>query len=425
MSTGVAHRELTAEEKRQRLKELLRRRAAGDEPPLSAEYPLSAGQRALWFEHQRSPSIYNVLFAARVHSPLDVTALSRAFQALVDRHPALRTTYGLREDRPVQRIAAQPVADLTLTDAAGWSDRRLASTLRSAAAQPFDLEAGPVIRLRLFTRAPADHHLLLAVHHIAVDQWSLVILLEELAVLYRACRAGEATDKLLPPPERRYVDFARRQAELLAGAEGERLWRYWRRKLSGGLPALELPTDRPRPPIRAGEGASHLFVLDAPLAEGVQELARERGATLYATLLAVWLTLLHRLGGQSRLAVGSPMSGRDQIGFERVVGYFVNMTVIDVDLAGAGDFAQVLARVHRTVLEALDHQAFSAPLLAERLRWQRSPSRPPLFDAAFALESRGLDPSGISRLQVSRGGERVSFGGLELESALGPGRAIG
>src|SRR5205085_5151643 len=183
--------------------------------------------------------------------------------------------------------------------------------------RPFDIERGPVLRARLYAGGAADH-VLVTVHHIVGDYWTLGVLMDELRTVYPEAAAGG--EPALPPPAAEYADFVRWQAELLAGPEGERLWGYWRHKLAGELPALNLPTDRPRPPAQSDRGATHRFRVDAAPARRLRELARAEGTTLFAVLLAAYQSLLHRLGGQDDVLVGSPVAGRSRPEFAGVAG---------------------------------------------------------------------------------------------------------
>src|SRR5262249_42256173 len=257
-----------------------------------------------------------------------------------------------------------------------WTPETLCSRIEDAAYQPFDLERDPLVRVRLF-EGDDGMTLLLAIHHIITDLRSLQILLDELDRLYAAGRAGVEPE--LPPLERDYGDYARWQAERLAGPEGERLWTYWRERLSGDLPVLDLVPDKPRPPVRSSRGATQRFDVSATVSRRLHEFARAEGVTAYTVLLAAYLTLLHRHTGQEDLLVGTPVAAHGGPEFERVSGYFANMAVLRADLAGDPTVRESLGRVRREVLGALEHEEFPFSLLVERLRPDRDPSRTPIF----------------------------------------------
>jgi len=371
----------------------------------SGDRPLSPGQRALWFLHQMAPrsSAYNVAFAVRFLSPVDEAALAAACQRLVDRHPALRTTFPETAVGPVRRVAARAPVVFTVIDAAGFaaeSERRLSAL----AAAPFDVERGPLARFVLVRgAAPA---LLLAAHHLVVDLWSLVLLLEDLRLL----AAGAPAPAVAASGYDAYVAW---QAALLAGPRGAQLSAYWRDRLAGELPILDLPADRPRPPVASFRGAALPVALDAATTGRLQRLASAAGTTLYTVLLTAFQALLGRYTGQVDLTVGSPAAGRGRPADQEVVGYFVNLLVCRADLTGDPTFTALLARSRDAVLGGLAHQDFPFPLLVERLEPVRDPGRSPLFQAAFVLEKpHRLEELG--ELVLGRAGARGRLGGWEL-----------
>ncbi|ORV58912.1 non-ribosomal peptide synthetase [Mycobacterium europaeum] len=397
---------LSPEKKRALLSQLLMQEAEES----ASVYPLSYGQRSMWFIHKLAPAsaAYTITYAGRIVGPLDVPALEGAAQALVDRHPMLRTTYAERDGQPVQlvhphwpvRIARHHV---------GAGEGELDDWIRREADRPFDLYTGPVFRLTLLERTPDEHVLLLGLHHIAVDFWSIDIILDELRLLY----AAEHGATLPPPPTESFVDYADRQARMLAGADGERLWEYWRDQLAGELPVLELPTDRPRPGVQTYAGTVHRFTVDDTVTAGIKQLGRSMGATPYMTLLAAYAALLHRYSGQGEVVVGSPFACRDRVAVEGLVGYLTNPVALRADLHDDPTFRSLLERVKDTVQGALEHQDYPFALLVERLRPARDPGRTPLFSVSFAWEQTrrfsaepGAAPGGLhlQTLHVGQGG---------------------
>ena len=217
-------------------------------------------------------------------------------QSLVDRHPSLRTTFSAPHGEPIQQVHEQVKIWLHEEDASTWNDVVLNSHLVEASHRTFDLAQGPLMRVYLFRRSPQEHILLLTLHHIVIDFWSLSILLQELSVLYPAERAGIPTS--LPAPAVQYSDYVRWQVNMLQSQEGERLWAYWQTQLAGELPALNLPTDRPRPAVQTYRGDSHAFTLSNELTRQLKSLAKAEGATLYMILLAAFQVMLYRYTGQ-------------------------------------------------------------------------------------------------------------------------------
>ncbi len=390
--------------------------ALEDSPPvrvlsLQGDQPLSPGQRALWFLERLAPEAgaYNVAVAARVRGGLDVAALERALAELAARHEALRTVMWEVEGEPVQRAVAGLAPDFAVevAEAREWSEEGLQARLAREAWRPFDLAAASPLRVRVYERAGGERVLLLAVHHAVCDFWSLALAARELAALY----AGEE----LAPAGLQYADFVHWQAELLA-RRGERLGSFWREALDG-VPDLDLPADRPRPPVQTWRGLSRAAELPVELAEALRQLAAARGATLFAALLAAFQAQLGRYSGQDDFAVGTPTAGRGAPEWAGVVGYFVNPVALRADLAGDPPFRTLVERARRTALAGLEHADLPVVLLAERLRPLRDPARPPLFQAMLTLQQRrpGDDP-GLAAFALGEDGARIRLGGLELES---------
>ena len=404
---------LSSAEKRALLADLLRKKLSGPE----SLHPLSYNQQGIWFLSQLAPEsmVYNVSFAARIASELDVPALRRSFQALVDRHPCLRTTFSVRSGKPAQRIDQGAKVHFEELDASAWSRDEIEPRLTDEAHRPFDLEQGPLLRVSVFKRSAQEHYLLLVVHHIVIDFWSLSILLNELGTLYPAEAAGwRAT---LPPLDLQYSDYVRWQSEMLAGAEGERLWAYWQKQLAGQLPVLDLPTDRPRQPIQTHRGGSHDFVLNDELSGRLKALAKAQGATLYVVMLAAFQAMLHYLSGQDDLVVGSPVVGRSRAEFEQIVGLFTNPVFLRVNFSGNPTFEEFVSHVRQTVLAALEHQDYPTLLLVERLKPARDLSRPPICQVMFVLDKpHGLAEQGAPTFVHGEAGPTMNSGGLVLES---------
>ncbi|MEA2691113.1 MAG: hypothetical protein QOJ16_500, partial [Acidobacteriota bacterium] len=382
--------------------------------------PLSYGQRALWFLDRLSPGnpAYVIAGAARTRGPLRADALLRAGRALVARHPALRATFNADAAGPRQRIGAAACLDFREVEAADSQDRmEISRRLSEIAFLPFDLEHGPLLRLALFRLAGGEQALALSVHHIVADFWSVGVLLRELAVLYGGELDPSTPVESLPAPAFPYEELARREAERLAGPEGERLGEFWRQALTGYPLALELPTDRPRPPVQTYSGAARdLRLAPAPVA-ALRRLTRQRGATLYMGLLAAFEVLLARYSGQERLVVGCPTTGRADSALAGLVAYLVNPVAIPADLSGDPVFAELLGRTRAAALASFAHQEYPFPLLAERLQPDRDPSRSPVFQVVIVLQKgRRSGEDAMAALSAGEEGARLAFGPLLLES---------
>ncbi|RCJ26206.1 non-ribosomal peptide synthetase [Nostoc minutum NIES-26] len=354
-----------------------------DRPDILNIYPLSYGQQALWFLWQLAPesAAYNMVFACRICSQVNVTTLQNTFQLLINRHPQLRSTFSKQGNQVVQQIHQTQLPDFQQINASNWSEQELEQRVIQEYKQPFDLENGSVIRVRLFTSSPQEHILLMSVHHIAGDGWSMPLLMEELITSYPALESG--VQPSLTPLQHSYIDYIHWQRELLTTVQGEKLWNYWQQQLAGELPVLNLPTDKPRPPIQTYNGASYNFTLSPELTEKLKKLAQTEGVTQYILLLAAFQVLLYRYTGQEDILVGVPTSGRTQIEFAPIVGYFVDPVVIRANLSGNPSFEKFLAQVRSCVSQALAHQDFPFALLVERLQPQRESSHSPIFQTVF------------------------------------------
>jgi amino acid adenylation domain-containing protein len=409
---GASIKELAAQASRQLDDEP---RASG--PDVQSSQPLSHGQQALWFLSRMAPdsAAYHVTAAARIRQPVDAGALRRAYEALVERHAALRTTFIAEEGRPRAVVHERAAAGFELADASDLDDAGLNRLLVEMAHRPFALDAGPLARLSLLRTADGGHVLLLAAHHIVVDFWSLALLVQELGVLYDGERDGRSCS--LPPLPLEYADYVREETRMLDGPRGERLRLYWEKRLAGPLPVLDLRTDRPRPPVQTYRGASHALKLDAGLTRRLKTLARQADATLYVTLLAAFQTLLHRYTGQEDILVGTPTTGRGRAALSPLVGYFVNPVVMRTDLSGSPTFLELLGRVRQTVLDALAHREYPFPLLVQRLQPERDPSRSPLFQAMFVLQqAQTAQGQAASAFALGEAGAEMRSGRLAFES---------
>ncbi|MEW6234622.1 MAG: amino acid adenylation domain-containing protein [Candidatus Omnitrophota bacterium] len=400
--------DLSSSEKRAILAQLLRKKAK-----TASSHSLTPGQEALWLLHQSAPesAAYNAAYAIRIRSPIDDSALRGAFQCLLSRHDSLHSTFFLQEGTPVRIIRERQELFFEPIDVSGWTQEQLIAQVAEHYQQPFDLERGPLMRVHLFTRSDQDHILLLVIHHIACDAWSIWILMHEFRQLYPVLRSGKKA--ALPPLERNYADFVQWQKEMTDGPEGERQWNYWKKQLAGEIPPLNLPTDRPYSPTPNYEGATHAFRLSADIVHRLYELAKSQGATLYMILLAAFQVLLHRYTDQDDITIGSPASGRSQPDFSGIVGYFVNPVVLRANLSGDPSFGDFLSQTRRIVLDALAHQDYSFPKIVERLHPQRDASHTPIFQTMFIMQK---PPQSSEFAQLLTPGEAcVNWGGLDLQ----------
>jgi amino acid adenylation domain-containing protein len=412
-------------------------------PPITATRrdqpsPLSFAQQRLWFLAQMEgvSNAYHVSLGLRLTGELDDGALRRALDRLIARHEALRTTFSSTDGQPVQRIgAADSHFELQEHDlrqhadaAAEW--QRLANEEAHTA---FDLETGPLIRGRLLRLGEREHVLLITLHHIVCDDWSIGALTREFGALYGAYRQGQPDP--LPPLPIQYADYAAWQRHWLAGAVLQTQSDYWRRTLANAPALLELPTDRRRPVQQDYGGAFVSLTLDQDLTARLKALSQRHGATLFMTLLAGWAALLSRLSGQPEVVIGVPVANRGRAQIEPLIGFFVNSLAVRLDFTGSPTVSETLQRIKMRALEALQHQDLPFEQVVELLRPARNLSHTPVFQVMFdwrnfvaaAPELPGLTvepvqaPQSLAKfdltLELTEAGGCIS-GGLEYASAL-------
>ncbi|MGK5533235.1 amino acid adenylation domain-containing protein [Streptomyces sp. URMC 129] len=406
--SGIDLAGLTAEQKRALLAERLR----GRRTTRRSRFPASFSQQRLWFLDQLNPgsAAYNVPGALRVTGPLDIGVWRRCVHEIARRHEALRTTFAEENGEPVQVVADDLPPQLTVVDCAhlrgpGGEDG-IRALAREEFARPFDLRTGPLLRMTFLRLAPEEHILLLNMHHIVADLWSTSVLFGELVALYGAFVSGGASP--LPALPIQYADYAVWQRRRLAGEGPAADLEFWRDTLAGAPPTLELPTDRPRPPVQTTRGGSVPFRLPAALMDEVRELSRREGVTPFMTMLAAFLVLLHRYSREEDIVVGVPVANRGRKEIERLIGYFVNTLALRTDLSGDPSFRDLLGRVRQATLGAFAHQELPFERLVEELHPHRDLSRTPVFQVSFVFQNIPLP-------EFDAGGLRVEY--LEVESS--------
>ncbi|HKV11335.1 MAG TPA: amino acid adenylation domain-containing protein, partial [Thermoanaerobaculia bacterium] len=389
------------------------------EPPAPVErrgdLPLSFAQERLWFLDQLEPGspLYNMPVALLLEGELDVAALGAALAQVVRRHEVLRTTFASQGGRPVQVIREPAPAHLPVVDLGGLEpDLREGVTrelIREAARRPFDLARGPLLRAFLVRQGEREHALVAGTHHIASDGWSMTLLERELALLYGTFAAGRPSP--LPELPLQYADFAVWQRGWLQGEVLAAELDVWRRRLAGA-PVLELSTDRPRPAVPSRRGAVRLVAFPADLSQGLDALARERGATLFMVLLAGFQALLSRYTGQEDVSVGTPVAGRNRVEIEPLIGFFVNTLVLRTGLSGDPGLGELLGRVREVTLEAHAHQDLPFERLVEELHPERSLAHTPFFQVLLDLAHAAPAPSrlpGLRARSLEAGTETAKF----------------
>jgi len=356
--------------------------------PRDRPLPLSFTQERLWLVDRLYPGtpLYNVPTAFRLHGPLSVSALAAALTEIVRRHEALRTRYATTEEgTPVQIIEPAPEIAVPLVDLAALpEERRLAEARRLAweeSLRPFDLKVAPLLRALLLRLEAGDHVTVLTGHHIVSDGWSQNLFTREIGILYEAFAAGRPSP--LPPLPVQYADFAVWQRIHLRDDVLADQLAWWKERLAGAPPVLELPADRPRPPVQSFVGEVRAAIWSPPFVESLRGLARREGGTLFLLLLAAFETLMTRLTGREDVIVGSPMANRPRPELEDLIGFFANTLVLRTDLSGDPPLREVIARVRETSLGAWEHQDLPFERLVEELRPRRDPSHTPIFQVMF------------------------------------------
>jgi amino acid adenylation domain-containing protein len=366
-------------------------------PPIQAvsrdhALPLSFAQQRLWIQDQLEPNsaLYNVPRAIRMKGVLNLQAMEKALNAMVQRHEILRTKYGVENEQPVQIVSSDLTIPLSIVDLTTLPEATREKEARRIAQQeagtPFDLAQGPILRLALLRLADQDHILLLNTHHIASDGWSNGIFTRDLTLLYEA--ALEDRPASLPELPIQYADYAVWQRNWLQGEVLEKQLTYWKTRLDGAPPVLELPVDRPRPAIQTFRGAIENALLPKSLGAAIDTISRQEGATSFMTMLAAFQTLVLHYIKNPDIVLGTDLAGRNSVQTENLIGFFVNLLVFRTDLSGDPTFQELLHRVREVALGAYAHQDVPFEKLVEELRPERSLGHNPLVQVLFVQQTK-------------------------------------
>ncbi|GAB3441062.1 amino acid adenylation domain-containing protein [Actinophytocola sediminis] len=362
--------------------------------------PATFAQRRMVFLHQLAPdsAAYTSAVRYRLTGELDVSALELALADVLARHAVLRTVLPVREGRPTQRVRPPRPAHMSIVDLNGLAEAE--RLVAEAQAEPFDLAAGPLVRFRLLRLGERESLLLCVFHHAVVDGWSLGVFERDLAACYDARCAGRVAS--LPALPLEHIEYARWQEEWLAGDEAGRQLAYWTGRLAGAPDRLTLPVDRPRPATPSLRGADHRFTVPIDVHNGLNELGRRHGATLFMVLLSAFQVVLGRFAGQHDVVVGTPVANRRHRAFHDLLGFFANSVALRTTIEQAEPFDGLLARVRASCLDAYEHQDVPLDVLAQRLRPDRDLGRNPLYQVNCTLHNTP-EPAGSMRgLTVDR-----------------------
>ena len=369
-----------------------------------AEIPLSFAQERLWFLDQLEPgtAVYNVCQAVRLKGMLDLVALEKALNEIIRRHEILRTNFVAKDGAAVQVITPARPIHVAVVDLSAWRDgtatEELQRRLQEESRRPFDFTRDLLLRALVVRVSATEHTLMLTMHHIISDGWSIGILFRELSALYTAYCTGETPT--LPDLPIQFADFVMWEREAMQGPALEKSISYWKGQLGGTLPVLDLPVDHPRSVAPMSRGAAMAVTLPKPLTQALKALGQQEGATLFMTLLAAFQVLLNRWTGQEDIVVGSVVAGRRKVELEKLIGFFVNTLVFRQNLHGSPSFRELLARVRETSLGALAHQDLPFERLVQELRPDRTLSRNPLFQVMFVLQNAPMSPTELPRLSL-------------------------
>ncbi|QQZ64668.1 non-ribosomal peptide synthetase (plasmid) [Paenibacillus sonchi] len=354
-------------------------------------FPLSLGQQSLFFVHCSYPesAAYNTAYHVRIRIPLRLELFKRALEFLVFKHPLLRTTFAIIEGEETQIVHDHYDPPIELIDASGWDEARLTAENIKEYRVPFRLTEQPGFRVVLFRISDNDHVLLFNIHHIITDFTSTGLMVQDLWTFYGKLMNDPSTIPVTAP-DMRYFDYIAWQRMQLDGEEGTRMWKYWESQLGGELPVLDLPTDKPRPPIQTSSGATLNFSIDKTLTDELVKFSRKEKKTLYTVVLAAFQVLLHRYSGQEDVIVGTTASARGPLRFQDASGYFINPLVIRADLSGKPTFREALERISQTMYSALDNQNYPFSLMVKQLKPVRDFSRSPVFQVTFQLLSQNM-----------------------------------
>ncbi len=387
----------------------------------SDQFPMSAGQKGLWFAYRRDPqsTAYNVFLPTRVRSEIDIEKLQQAIEIVVQRHPSLRTTFSDDGLELTQTVHPELKPLFEVHDAEELDDDAIRMRLLEETRRPFDLERGPLLRIIIYRHRDDDWVVMAMAHHIVVDFWSLVLILDELRVIYPALREGNAAK--LPPPTTEYAGFVARQLHRQSDLESQHEQAFWQAKLRDVSTVLELPCDFARPPAFSGQADSISIPFSDGILERVSLLASRLNVTNFTVLMSVLQVLLAKYTSQKRFIVGTPFAGRGHHEFERTVGFFVNMLPIKADLANFPTFEELVLQVGETLTEAMEHENYPLASIVQDVGPVRDPSRSPLFQVSCTLErSQVRLGTGLAGFLFPEGRQVGSLSGLIQESFYVP-----
>ena len=402
---------MSADHRRKLLQRLLRRQAESER-----SFAMSAGQQGLWYAFRRDPqsTAFNVFLPSRVVSKLDVDALHKAIDYLVDRHPCLRTTFGDTDAELKQNVQDLLPPEFTIVDASRMDEAELRQKVLAQTQKPFDLESGPLMRMIVFRRGEDDHVVVAVTHHIVVDFWSLILLLSELRTVYRSFASGTAVE--LEPAAANYASFVAEQQAMIRGTAHQSLSQYWTQTLDGAPCVLNWYADYRRPDSFTGRAGVVPMALSPAVASKIKQIAKRQSTTTNAVVIAALQVLIARYTREADFLIGSPFTGRCHRKYEKTVGFFVNVLPLRAELFGNPTFAQLVRRVGKTLRDALQHESLPLAEIVRRMQPPRDASRSPLFQLTCTFEKSHLrEEDGRAGFLMPSDQVSANIGGMKLE----------
>ncbi|PDX91100.1 non-ribosomal peptide synthetase [Bacillus thuringiensis] len=380
----------------------------------SGEIPMSRGQQGLWFLYKLAPnsSAYNVSRAFNIEGKLDITSLQKSFQELVNRHCILRSSFYEYEGELIQNIAKQKDVSFQLMDVSNWKTEKLNEFLNVESSRNFNLEQGDTMRVYVLKRNESQYVMLWSFHHIVIDYWSIDVLFNELKTLYTRIIVGDVST--LRTNDYDYSSYVNWQNAMLNSSEGASKLEYWEEELSGELPILNLPIDYKRPPVQSNRGANLRLRLNKFIHNKLKEISKNRGVTLYNTLLSAYGVLMYRYTNQDDIIIGSYMAGRVKKEFANLVGYLTNAVPIRLNLAGNPTFNEMIERTNHKVIGAYRNQDYPFESLIKNLKIDRDSSRPPVFQTAFVMQNVGVYNKTLAPFTVGCETTKIDFDNASL-----------
>jgi hybrid polyketide synthase/nonribosomal peptide synthetase FtdB len=368
---------------------------------IEAEFPLSYGQKAIWFINQLNPdsASYNIGGAMHIPAELNIDALKKSLNEVVSRHPMLRTNFFFKDSEPYQRVWQSRDDALTVIDAENKSWEEIQQLIVIDNERPFDLANDPLFRLNLYRQNDHSYYFAVAIYHIISDAWSNYMFIDEMQALYAHHAKGDSLN--LAPVAGSYEDFVNWETRLINSARGRAMYKFWKNHLPETVPVLDLPTDKSRPPVVTNVGSSYQFELNPVLTKQLISVAKQNGATPFMALLSIYYTLMHKYTHQDEIIIGSPVAGRTRPDFANIYGYFVNPLPLCARFDQETNFENLITQVKDITLSALDNQEFPFALLVDRLGIEHDPSRSTVFQVLFVMLNHRVDKSHMDENSVA------------------------